>query len=100
MYTSESLVVQGYTDSDFHAERDMIKSTSGSVFNLNRGTIVWRSIKRSSIEDSTMRAEYIATFEAAKEAVWIKKFLAGLEVVPNMSLRKISHFLYVKVGDC
>ena len=31
-----------------------------------------------------MEAEYIAASEAAKEAVWIKNFLNGLEVVPEM----------------
>ncbi|TYK05437.1 retrovirus-related pol polyprotein from transposon tnt 1-94 [Cucumis melo var. makuwa] len=33
-----------------------------------------------------MEAEYVAACEAAKEAVWIKKFLTDLEVVPNMHL--------------
>ena len=32
-----------------------------------------------------MEAEYIAASEAAKEAVWLKKFLTDLEVVPNMN---------------
>ncbi|TYJ96447.1 gag/pol protein [Cucumis melo var. makuwa] len=62
------------------------KSTLGSVFTLNGGAVVWRSIKQSCIADSTMEAEYIATCEAAKEAVWLKKFLTNLEVVPNMYL--------------
>ena len=31
-----------------------------------------------------MEAEYIATSEAAKEAVWLKNFLSDLKVVPNM----------------
>ena len=32
--------------------------------------------------DSTTEAEYVATCEAAKEAVWLKKFLMDLGVVP------------------
>ncbi|KAA0043025.1 gag/pol protein [Cucumis melo var. makuwa] len=62
------------------------KSTSGSVFTLNGGTVVWRSIKQSCIADSTMEAEYVVACEAAKEAVWLKKFLTDLEVIPNMHL--------------
>ncbi|KAL5561878.1 hypothetical protein UlMin_031625 [Ulmus minor] len=34
------------------------KSTSGSVFTLNGGALVWRSVKQSCIYDSTMKAEY------------------------------------------
>ena len=33
-----------------------------------------------------MEAEYVAACEAAKEAVWLRKFLNDLEVVPNMNL--------------
>ena len=32
--------------------------------------------------DSTTESEYIAASEAAKEAVWIKKFITELGVVP------------------
>ncbi|KAA0026154.1 gag/pol protein [Cucumis melo var. makuwa] len=44
------------------------------------------SIKQGCIADSTMEAEYVAACEAAKEAVWLRKFLHDLEVVPNMNL--------------
>ncbi|KAA0046205.1 retrovirus-related pol polyprotein from transposon tnt 1-94 [Cucumis melo var. makuwa] len=33
-----------------------------------------------------MEAEYVAACDAATEAVWLKKFLIDLEVVPNMHL--------------
>ena len=35
--------------------------------------------------DSTTEAEYIASSEAAKEGVWIRKFLIELDVLPNAS---------------
>ncbi|KAA0048791.1 gag/pol protein [Cucumis melo var. makuwa] len=62
------------------------KSTSRSVFTLNGGAIVWRSVKNTCIADSTMEAEYVAACEAAKEAVWLRTFLTDLEIVPNMHL--------------
>ena len=37
--------------------------------------------KQDMTADSTTRLEYIAASEAAKEAVWIRKFIAELGVV-------------------
>ena len=68
----------GYTDSDSR------KSTSGSVFTLNGGAIVWRSVKQSCVSNSTMKAEYVAASEAVKEVVWLCDFLRDLEVIPNL----------------
>ncbi|KAA0063746.1 gag/pol protein [Cucumis melo var. makuwa] len=69
VYGSKDLILTGYTDSDFQTDKDARKSTSGSVFTLNGGAVVWRSIKQSCIANPTMEAEYVAACEAAKEAV-------------------------------
>ena len=53
------------------------------MFTFGGATISWRSVKQSSIVDSTMEAEYIVASEAAKEAVWLKNFLMDLKVVPT-----------------
>ena len=82
VYQDESLEPIRYTDSDFQSDIDSRKSTSGYVFTFGGGAISWKSVKQSSIVDSTMEAEYIAASEAAKEAVWLKNFLMDLEVVP------------------
>lgn len=49
---------------------------------MNGGAVSWKSSKQSTTADSTTEAEYIAASEAAKEAVWIKKFITELEVLP------------------
>ena len=67
MYDAKDLILTGYTDSDFQSDVDSKKQTSGSVFTLNGGAIIWRSIKQGCIADSTMEAEYVAACEAAKE---------------------------------
>ncbi|XP_075076392.1 secreted RxLR effector protein 161-like [Nicotiana tabacum] len=84
IYQSDDLVPIGYTDSDFQSDRDSRKSTSGNVFTLGGGAISWRSIKQTCVADSTMEAEYVATSEAAKEAVWLGNFLRELGVVPSI----------------
>ena len=44
----------------------------------------WKSSKQETVADSTTKSEYIAASEAAKEAIWIKNFITGLGVVPNI----------------
>ena len=81
VYRCEDLIPIGYTDSDFQSDLAFRKSTSGCVFTLGGRVISWRSVKQSCITDSTIEAEYVAACEAAKEAVWLKKFLSNLGVV-------------------
>ena len=54
------------------------------MFCLNGGVVSWKSSKQSTVADSTTKVEYIAASDAAKEAVWIKKFITDLEVVPSI----------------
>ncbi|KAH9666169.1 hypothetical protein KPL70_020543 [Citrus sinensis] len=82
VYFGDELIPVGYTDSDFMSDKDSRKSTSGYVFTLGSGAISWMSVKQSCITDSTTKAEYVATSESAKEAIWLRKFLRNLEVVP------------------
>jgi len=84
VYSGEDLTPLGYTDSDFQSCLDSRKSTSGSVFTLGGGSVVWRSVKQTCTSDSTMEAEYVAASDASKEAVWLRKFLMDLEVVPGV----------------
>ena len=74
----------GYTNSDFQIDVNDRKSTSRMVFTLGGGAVIWRSVKQSAISDSTMEAEYIVAFEAAKELVWLKKFYSDLVFIPYM----------------
>jgi hypothetical protein len=42
---SDSLEIKGYSDIDYAGEKDERKSTTGYVFNLAGGAILWRSCK-------------------------------------------------------
>ena len=84
VYQDDDLVPLGYTDSDFQADRDSRRSTSGYVFTLGGGAISWRSAKQTCIADSTMEAEYVAASDATKEAVWLRNFLMDLDIVPSV----------------
>ena len=55
------------------------------MFCLNGGAVSWRSSKQDTVAYSITEAEYIAASDVAKEAVWIKKFITGLGIVPSIS---------------
>ena len=80
----EELVINGYSDAAFQTDQDDSISQSGFVFCLNGGAVSWKSSKQETIADSTAESEYIAALDAAKEAVWIKKFITELGVVPSI----------------
>jgi hypothetical protein len=81
----EELIVKGYNDASFQTDVDDSKLQSGFVFCLNGGSMSFKSSKQDIVADSMMKAEYIAASEAAKEAIWIKKFVSELGVVPSAS---------------
>jgi hypothetical protein len=81
---SDSLEIVGYLDSDFVGCLDTDRSTLGYVFKLVGGAISWSSSKQTVMTSSTMYAEYVACYEAAGQAMWLKKFVSGVRVVDNI----------------
>ncbi|VFQ84386.1 unnamed protein product [Cuscuta campestris] len=86
----KELKVVGYRDASFQTDRDDSKSQAGYLFCLNGGAFSWKSFKEDTTADSTTEAEYIAAAEAAKEAVWIKKFITELGAVPSINTGAIA----------
>ncbi|GJX26151.1 retrotransposon protein, putative, ty1-copia subclass [Tanacetum coccineum] len=79
------LRVDCYCDAGFETDRDDTKSQTRYVFILNGGAVDWKSSKQSTTAMSATEAEYIAASEAAMEAVWIRKFISGLGIVPTIN---------------
>nr|GEZ57818.1 hypothetical protein [Tanacetum cinerariifolium] len=82
--TKRELRVSCYTDAGYLTDADNMKSQIGYVFVLNGGVVDRKSTKQSIFATSSTNAEYIAAFDASKEAVWIRKFIFGLGVVPTI----------------
>nr|GEY71613.1 retrotransposon protein, putative, Ty1-copia subclass [Tanacetum cinerariifolium] len=59
-------------------------SAVGSIMYVVRCTRPDKSVKQSIFATSSAEAEYIAAFDASKEAVWVRKFISGLSVVPTI----------------
>nr|GEZ80600.1 retrotransposon protein, putative, Ty1-copia subclass [Tanacetum cinerariifolium] len=79
-----SIMVSCYTDAGYLTDADDLKSQTGYVFVLNGGVVDWKNAKQSIFATSSAKAKYITAFDASKEAVWVKKFIFGLGVVPTI----------------
>ena len=78
-YTSSGgILLHGYADSDWAGSPIDRKSTTGYCFGFGSAMISWCSRKQGSIAQSTTEVEYIATGDATKEAVWLRKLISGL----------------------
>nr|GFA36594.1 hypothetical protein [Tanacetum cinerariifolium] len=78
------LRVSCYTDAGYLTGADDLKSQTEYVFVLNGGYVDCKSTKQSIFATSSAEAEYIAAFDASKEAIWVRKFIFGLSVVPTI----------------
>nr|GEX20041.1 hypothetical protein [Tanacetum cinerariifolium] len=54
------------------------------VFVLNGGVVDWKSAKQNIFATLSVEADYIAAFDASKEAIRVKKFISRLGVVPTI----------------
>eukprot|EP00170_Pyropia_yezoensis_P005168 contig_21086_g5182 len=73
----------GYSDADFAGDVDTRRSTSGYVFVLNGAAVSCLSKVQPTVATSTMEAEYIASVQAAREAVWLKLLIKTLMRTDN-----------------
>jgi ATP-binding cassette subfamily B (MDR/TAP) protein 1 len=77
-YGGSEFTVRGYVDSDFAGDLEKRKSTTGYVFIITGGAVSWVSKLQNVIALSTTEAEYMATTQACKEAIWMKKLIEEL----------------------
>ncbi|MCO5568583.1 hypothetical protein L7F22_022282 [Adiantum nelumboides] len=57
---------------------------SSYVFTLDGGAVSWRSRLKDCVTQSTTKAEYVAANEACKEAIWLGRLVADLEIKVEM----------------
>lgn len=62
----------GFSDSDWAADLDERRSTTGYLFTLCGAAISWASKRQPTVALSSTEAEYMATVATIQEAVWLK----------------------------
>ena len=45
------------------------------------GAISWKSVKQTLVTSSTIEAEFVACYEASNQAIWLRNFISGLQLV-------------------
>jgi hypothetical protein len=76
----------GFSDSDWANCPTTRKSVGGYSFTLGSGAISWSARKQKTVATSSCEAEYVAAFEAAKEALWIRQLLTAIDFKPDNAI--------------
>jgi Reverse transcriptase (RNA-dependent DNA polymerase)/gag-polypeptide of LTR copia-type/Integrase core domain/GAG-pre-integrase domain len=75
-----SVSLLGYCDADWGSNVDDRRSVTGYIFLLNGGAVTWQSKKQPTVALSSVEAEYMAANQATKEAIWLRTFIAELNI--------------------
>ena len=81
---SDQLKILGYFDSDYAECQDSRRSTSGYIYILVGGAISWRSAKQTLVASSTMKAKFIACFEASNHGICLRNFVTRLRILGDI----------------
>lgn len=87
---NEPPTLVGYCDSDWAQDLDTRRSTTGYCFLLCRAVVSWQSKRQKTVALSSVEAEYMATTQATKEAIWWRRFLTALGWPPGKPILLLS----------
>ncbi|XP_073962726.1 UDP-galactose 4'-epimerase isoform X1 [Choristoneura fumiferana] len=76
IYRKTGKPLMGYTDADWANCTSDRRSYTGYCFKLADGPVSWASKKQPTVALSSTEAEYMALTEAAKEATYLRRFIA------------------------
>lgn len=80
-YSRHPAVLEGYSDSNWISDVDVLYATSGYVFTHGGGEVSWRSWKQTILKRPTMEAELTALGTTTIEVEWLRELLMELHVV-------------------
>jgi len=74
----------GHADSNWAADIDTRRSTTGYVFMLNSSLISWKSQRQHTVATSSTEAEYMALYSAVQESIWLRRILKELKQLKDL----------------
>ncbi|KJX96367.1 retrovirus-related Pol polyprotein from transposon TNT 1-94 [Zymoseptoria brevis] len=94
--TKEQIQIEAFSDSDFAGDPSTSRSTSGMLFKIAGGPVVWRSQLQKEVVLSSTEAEYLSLTEATREVNWVRNLINELQ--PFTQAKSISTIL-IKVDN-
>lgn len=83
-YTSiDDEPIRGFEYADWANDKTDRMSTTGYFFQVYSNIILWASTKQNVVALSSTEAEYIAAASAAREALWLRKMMADMNISVN-----------------
>lgn len=81
-------ILEGFSDADWAGEALDRKSTSGYLFRLDGGLIIWGAKKQTSL--SSTEAEYISLSICCLELEWLLRLMKGfgVEIVQPVKIKE------------
>ena len=73
-YEKYSVILEGYSNTNWITDSEESKSTSGYIFTLGGTTISSKSSKQTCTASSTMELKFVTLDKAEKEAEWLRQF--------------------------
>jgi len=80
VYGDSNSTLFGYSDADYGGDLDTRRSTTGYVFKVAGGAVLWSSKLQKTVAVSTTEAEYMAAAASVKEALWWKSISVDLQL--------------------
>jgi hypothetical protein len=77
---NEGKTLTGYADASYASDPSTRRSTSGYVFMLNGAAVSWSSKLQRTVATSTCHAEYVALFDATREAIYLRNLLLDMRI--------------------
>ena len=83
---TQSTEIPGFSEADWAGCKTTRNSTSGADFLIAGGAVSWRSKKQTCVATSKCEAEYIASSDATKEAIWLSRLVADLTLPTQLRI--------------